>query len=54
MSSSFEVVYCITLYIIRMKAELSKVRQTYSVKYQEFIHNIQAHAQEVNIVFFYL
>ena len=33
-----------------MKAELSKVRETYSVKYQEFIHRIQGHADEVNIV----
>ena len=34
-----------------MKAELSKVRQTYSVKYQEFINKIQGHADEVIIVF---
>ena len=36
-----------------MKAELSKVRQTYSVKYQEFINKIQGHADEVIIVFSY-
>ena len=36
-----------------MKAELSKVRQTYSVKYQEFINKIQGHADEVIRVFSY-
>ena len=30
-----------------MKAELNKVRQTYSVKYQEFISSIKANADEV-------
>jgi len=36
-----------TDYEARMKAELSKVRETYSVKYQEFIHRIQGHADEI-------
>ena len=30
-----------------MKAKLNEVRQTYSVKYQEFISSIQYNADEV-------
>merc|ERR1712004_918811 len=36
-----------TYYEAKIKEELAKVRHTYSVKYQEFINEIQRHADEI-------
>ena len=39
-----------THYEAKMKLKLSEVRQSYSLKYQEFINEVHRHADEVTLV----